>query len=116
MVQWAKTNVSGKAKLGVHAFADALLVVPRTLAENSGLDQQDVLLRVQEAHERTGENYGVDVITGEAQPVAVSQVWDNYIVKRQFLNIAPVLAEQLLLVDEVMRAGKNMRGGDAPEE
>lgn len=116
LVEWAKTNVSGKAKLGVHAFADALLVVPRTLAENSGLDQQDVLLRVQEAHERTGDNYGVDVITGEAQPVAVSHVWDNYIVKRQFLNIAPVLAEQLLLVDEVMRAGKNMRGGEAPEE
>lgn len=37
--EWAKKNVSGKAKLGVHAFADALLVIPRTLAENSGLDQ-----------------------------------------------------------------------------
>ena len=113
---WAKTNVSGKTKLGVQAFADALLVIPRTLAENSGLDQQDTLLKVVEAHERTGEQYGVDVITGEATPVAVSQIWDNYIVKRQFLNIAPVLAEQLLLVDEVMRAGKNIRGDNAPEE
>ena len=45
--------MSGKAKLGVHAFSDALLVIPRTLAENSGLDQQDVLLKVIEAHERT---------------------------------------------------------------
>lgn len=52
LMEWAKTNVSGKAKLGVHAFADALLVIPRTLAENSGLDQQDVLLKVIEAHER----------------------------------------------------------------
>jgi T-complex protein 1 subunit zeta len=50
------------------------------------------------------------VYTGEPLPAAVSAVWDNYIVKRQFLNIAPVLAQQLLLVDEVMRAGKNMRG------
>jgi len=50
----------------------------------------------------------VDLVTGEAQPNALSNIWDNYIVKRQFLNIAPVLAEQLLLVDEVMRAGKNM--------
>lgn len=112
---WLKTNVSGKAKLGVEAFADALLVIPRTLAENSGLDQQEVLLKVIEAHEKTKESYGVDVISGEAQPTSVSNVFDNYIVKRQFLNIAPVLAEQLLLVDEVMRAGKNMRGGDAPE-
>jgi T-complex protein 1 subunit zeta len=55
------------------------------------------------------------VITGEAHPSAVSNIYDNYSVKRQFLNIAPVLAEQLLLVDEVMRAGKNMRGGQGGE-
>ena len=55
------------------------------------------------------------MISGEAQPSNLANIWDNYIVKRQFLNIAPVLAEQLLLVDEVMRAGKNMRGGDGPE-
>jgi T-complex protein 1 subunit zeta len=57
------------------------------------------------------------VYTGEPLPAAVSGIWDNYIVKRQFLNIAPVLAQQLLLVDEVMRAGKNMRGnrGDGQE-
>lgn len=73
-------------------------------------------MKVQEAHEITKEHYGVDVITGDPTPVTVSNIWDNYIVKRQFLNIAPVLAQQLLLVDEVMRAGKNMRGGDAPEE
>merc|ERR1712166_1664795 len=38
LMEHAKKNVSGKAKLGVHVFADALLVVPRTLAQNSGLD------------------------------------------------------------------------------
>lgn len=116
LIEYAKKNVSGKVKIGVHCFADAMLVIPRTLAENSGFDAQDVLLKVQEAHEKSGEAYGVDVITGEAAPVAVSHIYDNYIVKRQFLNIAPVLAEQLLLVDEVMRAGKNIRGGEAPDE
>jgi hypothetical protein len=35
----------------------------------------------------------VDVITGEATPTAQANIYDNYIVKRQFLNIAPVLAE-----------------------
>jgi len=52
------------------------------LAENSGFDAQDTLLKVQEAHERTKEPYGVDVITGEAQPVSLSKVYDNYIVKK----------------------------------
>lgn len=32
LMNFARTGVSGKVKLGVHAFADALLVVPRTLA------------------------------------------------------------------------------------
>ena len=51
------------------------------------------------------------MITGEAQPSKVANIYDNYMVKRQFLNLAPVLAEQLLLVDEIMREGKNMRPG-----
>ena len=114
---YAGKVVSGKQKLGVIAFADALLVVQRTLALNSGFDAQETLLKVQEAHLKAYEPFGVDVYTGEPLPAAVSAVWDNYIVKRQFLNIAPVLAQQLLLVDEVMRAGKNMRGkGSAPDE
>lgn len=115
LMNYMRDKVSGKVKLGIQCFADALLVIPRTLAENSGFDQQETLLKVQEAHEKSGESYGVNVTTGEPEPVSVSHIYDNYIVKRQFLNIAPVLAEQLLLVDEVMRAGKNMRPG-AEEE
>lgn len=111
LVDYMREKVSGKVKLGIQCFADALLVIPRTLAENSGFDQQETLLKVMEAHERSKEAYGVNVTTGEPEPVSVSHIYDNYIVKRQFLNIAPVLAEQLLLVDEVMRAGKNMRPG-----
>ena len=65
LISWMKENVSGKVKLGVQCFADALLVVPRTLAENSGFDCQETLLKVCEAHEKTKEPYGVDVITGE---------------------------------------------------
>jgi chaperonin GroEL (HSP60 family) len=37
-LQKFKQTVSGKAKLGVEAFANALLVVPKVLAENSGFD------------------------------------------------------------------------------
>jgi T-complex protein 1 subunit zeta len=92
-MNYMREKVSGKVKLGIQCFADALLVIPRTLAENSGFDQQETLLKVQEAHEKSGESYGVNVITGEPEPVSVSHIYDNYIVKRQFLNIAPVLAE-----------------------
>lgn len=40
-------SIFQRAQLGVEAFADALLVVPKTLAENSGLDTQDVLITLQ---------------------------------------------------------------------
>lgn len=115
---YAKKSVSGKPKLGVQTFADALLVIPRTLATNSGYDAQDTLLKIQEEnYKNEGKQYfRLDVLTGEpADCGATNNVWDNYMVKRQFLNLAPVLAQQLLLVDEVMRAGKQMRR-DAPQE
>ena len=40
------------------------------------------------------------------------QVFDNYCAKKQWLNLAPTLAQQLLLVDEIMRAGKGMGGSN----
>ena len=79
---YSKKSVSGKAKLGVKAYADALLVVPRTLAQNSGFDATDTLLKVLEAHQKDGKAYGVDTITGEALPSETANIWDNYIVKR----------------------------------
>ena len=82
LTQYARKEVTGKAKLGVQAYADALLVVPRTLAQNSGFDANDTLLKVQEAHIQKNEAYGVDCHTGEPLPAAVANVWDNYIVKR----------------------------------
>jgi T-complex protein 1 subunit zeta len=98
----------GKAKLGIQAFADALLIVPKTLAENSGLDVQTTLLTLQEERNKTGMMVGLDVKTGEAILPETEGIWDNVRVKRQSLYLSTVLASQLLLVDEVMRAGKQM--------
>lgn len=44
------------------------------------------------------------------------QIYDNYCAKKQWLNLAPTLAQQLLLVDEIMRAGKGMGGGSRLDE
>jgi len=105
--EFAKT-IQGKARLGAIAYADALLVIPRTLAENSGLDWQETLLSLISEYETNHQPVGLDLVTGNPISPAAEGIWDNYCVKRQFLQLAPVLAEQLLLVDEVMRAGKQM--------
>jgi len=105
-----KDEVKGRAKVGVQAFADAILIVPKTLAENSGFDSQDTLIALQEAY-KDGHVVGLDLETGEPMDPQAEGVWDNYRVKRQLLQSASVVATQLLLVDEILKANKSARGG-----
>jgi T-complex protein 1 subunit zeta len=101
-------KTKGKVKLGIQAFADALLIIPKTLAENSGLDVQTTLLELQEERQTSNLLVGLDVATGQPILPQDEGIWDNIRVKRQSLYLSTVLASQLLLVDEVMRAGKQM--------
>jgi T-complex protein 1 subunit zeta len=105
-----KRTVQGKPRLGVELFGKALLVVPKTLLENSGLDVQEKLLKVVSERESKNTPVGISVATGDPIDPVMEGIWDNYIVKKQMLGLAPVLAEQLLLVDEVIRAGKSAQG------
>lgn len=104
-----KKTVKGRAKLGVQAFADALLVIPKTLANNSGLDQQEAILTLME-EAQSGSKVGLDIETGKAILPGKVGIWDNYCVKKQFLHLGSLIAVKLLLVDEVMRAGRKMGG------
>ncbi|GMI17014.1 hypothetical protein TrLO_g12145 [Triparma laevis f. longispina] len=103
-----KKSVEGRAKLGVEAFAEALLIVPKTLAENSGLDVQDSIIKLQEEREKTNLPIGIDCNSGDPMLPVEAGIFDNFRVKRQSIYLATVLATQLLLVDEVMKAGKQM--------
>jgi T-complex protein 1 subunit zeta len=96
------------AARAAHPSSDALPLRAQTLAENAGLDVQETVLTLQDEHDR-GVAAGLDVNTGEPMDPVLAGVLDNYIVKVQMLHSAPVVATQLLLVDEVMRAGVNMR-------
>lgn len=107
--QHVKKTVQGRSKLGVEAFAESLLVIPKVLAENSGFDAQESNIKLTEEYEQ-GNVVGLDVFTGDALSPSMAGIYDNYLVKRQILHSAPIIASQLLLVDEVMRAGMNMRG------
>ncbi|CAN0076467.1 unnamed protein product, partial [Ectocarpus sp. 8 AP-2014] len=49
-LQKFKTTVKGRAKLGIEAFAEALMIVPKTLAENSGFDVQDSVIKLVDEH------------------------------------------------------------------
>lgn len=105
-----KNKVSGRAKLGVQAFADALLVIPKTLASNAGHDPQTALIDVLEEAIK-GNMVGVDLETGKAMLPDKAGVWDNFCVKKHFLHLGTMIAMKLLMVDEIIRAGKKMGKG-----
>jgi T-complex protein 1 subunit zeta len=50
--------------LGVEAYAEALLVIPKTLAENSGFDVQELILKLVDARDDSGLAVGLDCKTG----------------------------------------------------
>ena len=49
---------------GVQAYADALLIIPKVLAQNSGLDAQDTIVKLQEEYVTAGQPVGLDIVTG----------------------------------------------------
>ena len=80
-----KKTAKGRVKMGVQAYADALLIIPKTLAQNGGFDVQDVVLSSQE-DSSAGNIVGIDLKSGEPFDPTVEGVWDNYRVKRQMLH------------------------------
>lgn len=108
--------VRGKVKLGVELFAESLMVIPKVLAENSGYDIQETIIMLKDEYEAKRKPVGLDLASQKVLSPVAEAIYDNYSCKKQFLNIAPTLVEQLLLVDEIMRAGRTMGGGAPGEE
>lgn len=108
-----RRTAKGRAKLGVEAFAHALMVIPKTLASNAGLDIQDAIVNLQDECAE-GHVVGLDTQTGECMDPVSSGVWDNYRVKRHMIHSSAVIASNLLSVDEILRAGRSSLKNDAP--
>lgn len=100
-----KDTIKGKSRLGVQAFAEALLIIPKTIATNSGFDSQDTIVKLQEEVRSSNSPIGLDVNSGEPVNPVDAGIYDNYVVKKQIINSCTVIASNLLLVDEIMRAG-----------
>jgi T-complex protein 1 subunit zeta len=71
--------------MGVQAYADALLIIPKTLAQNGGFDVQDVVVALQD-EQADGNIVGLDLKSGDPFDPTVEGVWDNYRVKRQMIH------------------------------
>merc|ERR1712071_633864 len=103
-------TVKGKARLGIQAYADGMMIIPKTLAANAGYDSQEVMVKLLE-EAQSGGAVGMDCDSGEACLPGDNGIYDNYRVKRQMVNSCTVIASNLLLVDEIMRAGMSSLKG-----
>jgi thermosome len=116
------TSVGGREQLAIEMFADAVEVIPKTLAENAGLGPIDIIVELRGAHAKPGGQYkGVNVFTGKVEDMRKEGVVEPMIVKEQAVKSATESAAMILRIDDVIagtkpkeRAGKPP-GGEMPE-
>jgi thermosome len=105
------STLKGREQLAVAKFAEALEVVPKTLAENAGLDPIDMLVELRSQHEKGKKDAGLNVFAGEVEDMWKNGVIEPLRVKTQAVNSATETAIMILRIDDVLAA----TGGAGPE-
>ncbi|EGD84684.1 T-complex protein 1, zeta subunit [Trichophyton rubrum D6] len=98
-----RKTVKGKSKFGVDAFLESLLIIPKTLAANSGHDIQESIAVLQDEHSE-GNIAGLDLVTGNPMDPVQEGVFDSFRVLRNCIASSAGIASNLLLCDELLKA------------
>ncbi len=94
-------KIGGREQLAVEAFADSLESIPRTLADNAGLDQIDILVGLRAAHENRNIWSGINVYNGEVTDMWKAGVLEPVKVKEHAISSAVEVR-----IDDVIAAAK----------
>ncbi len=117
--EWAPM-LGGREQLAAEAFATALEIIPKTLAENAGLDPIDVLVELKAAHEKGNKYAGVNIETGKVEDMKESGVLEPLRVKKHAIESATEVAVMILRIDDVIAAKglekEKEKGGEGGEE
>ncbi|MEF8843080.1 MAG: thermosome subunit alpha [Haloarculaceae archaeon] len=102
-IRQGSAGISGRKQLAVEAFADAVDILPRTLAENTGMDPIDALVDLRSRH----DNEGIAGIiahgqTGEIGDPVEHGVLDPAAVKREAIESATEAATMIVRIDDVI--------------
>jgi archaeal chaperonin len=104
-------TVGGREQLAIEAFADAMEVIPKTLAENAGLDQIDSLVSLRSQHEKGVKSSGLDMETGKPVDMLNLGVVEPLRVKTQAVQSAAEAAVMILRIDDVIASKSGGPGG-----
>lgn len=114
------TTIGGREQLAIEAFAESMEIIPKTLAENAGLDKIDILVGLRAAHEKKrGYQMGVDVFNGKISNMKKAGVIEPLVVKQQAIKSAAEASSMILRIDDVIAATKPKEGkgaGEMPED
>jgi thermosome len=101
-------SLSGREQLAVEAFSQAMEVIPRTLAENAGLDPIDMIASLKSAHDKKQITAGIDVFEGKIKDAWKMGVIEPLKIKTQAVSSATEVAIMILRIDDVI-AGSQQR-------
>jgi len=101
------TTVGGRAQLAIEAFATALEIIPRTLAENAGLDPIDMIVALRAAHENGQKTFGLDVFEGKPVDFLKEGVIEPLRVKVRAITSAVETADMILRIDDNISSTKS---------
>jgi chaperonin GroEL (HSP60 family) len=104
-------KVGGREQLAIEAFADAVEIIPKTLAENAGLQSIDIIVELRAAHEKTKGKYkGVNVFKAGLMDSVEKGVIEPTVVKVQAIKSAAESAAMIMRIDDVITS-KAQKGG-----
>ena len=103
-------SLKGREQLAVNKFAEAIEVIPTTLAETSGLDHIDKLVELKSRHEAGGKYAGLNVFANEIEDMKAAGVVEPLKVKLQAIDSASEAASMILRIDDIIAATKEQKG------
>ena len=105
-------TVGGREQMAIEAFASALEIIPRTLAENAGLDPVTTLIELRKAHADGQSHAGINVYEGGVVDMKEANVVEPMRVVEQAIQSATETAIMILRIDDVISSkGVSMDGG-----
>jgi thermosome len=109
------TEIGGREQLAITAFAEALESIPRTLAENAGMDPIDTLVALKNKHKKDdGVSFGVDVMAGKVDDLRAKGIFEPARVKKQAISSATETARLVLRIDDIISSRGKSGGGMPP--
>ena len=110
-------TIGGREQMAIEAFASALEIIPRTLAENAGLDPVTTIIALRKAHADGASHAGINVYEGGVVDMQAANVLEPLRVVEQAIQSATETAIMILRIDDVISSkGVSMADGFGGED